>query len=257
MRSNAWAREQLLVAFNLYCQLPFGKMHSKNPAIIKVAELLHRTPSALAMKLVNFASLDPAITGSGRSGLGNSSNADREIWNEFHADWDALAVESQSIVDSIALQDVPELASEVKEDVAQYFVGETRQVQTEQRVRQSFFRKAVLTNYGGECCITGLSEPRLLIASHIVPWSEDRNNRLNPHNGLSLSALHDRAYDLGLLTIRPDLKVRVSKELDGLVNNKFAKNALLQVDGKEIRAALKFRPDPEFLDWHQAKIFLG
>ncbi len=56
-KSTYWSREQLLIAFNLYCQMPFGKMHSKNPDIIRFADLIGRTPSALAMKLTNIASL--------------------------------------------------------------------------------------------------------------------------------------------------------------------------------------------------------
>jgi len=58
---TGWTRLQLLVAFNLYCQMPFGKLHSRNPEIIKYAGLIGRTSSALAMKLSNIASLDPAI----------------------------------------------------------------------------------------------------------------------------------------------------------------------------------------------------
>jgi len=66
---NRWTYEQLLVAFTLYSQIPFGKLHARNPDIIHYANLIGRTPSALAMKLVNIASLDPFIIESGRSGL--------------------------------------------------------------------------------------------------------------------------------------------------------------------------------------------
>ena len=57
---RGWTRDELLVAFNLYCKTPFGRLHQRNPEIIRLASALGRTPSALAMKLVNFASLDPA-----------------------------------------------------------------------------------------------------------------------------------------------------------------------------------------------------
>ena len=76
-----WTRQQLLVAFNLYCRMPFGKMHSRNPEIVKYAELMGRTPSALAMKLTNIASLDPAITSTGRRGLEGASAADKAMWH--------------------------------------------------------------------------------------------------------------------------------------------------------------------------------
>ena len=56
------------------------------------------------------------------------------------------------------------------------------------RVNQDIFRKMVLQNYSSKCCITGLSVPDVLRASHINPWSEDEKNRLNTENGLCLSA---------------------------------------------------------------------
>jgi putative restriction endonuclease len=85
---SSWSRDQLLVAFYLYCQMPFGKMHRGNPEIIRLSEAIGRTPSALAMKLTNIASLDPAITGSGRKGLAGASAADRAMWDEMQANWE-------------------------------------------------------------------------------------------------------------------------------------------------------------------------
>ena len=95
---NGWTRNQLLIAFNLYCQMPFGKMHSRNPEIIKYAEIIGRTPSALAMKLTNIASLDPAITSTGRCGLKGFSTSDQAMWAEMQADWDHFANEMQQAV---------------------------------------------------------------------------------------------------------------------------------------------------------------
>ena len=48
---RVWTRQELLVAFALYCRLPFGRLHSRNPEIVQFAEAIGRTPSALAMKL--------------------------------------------------------------------------------------------------------------------------------------------------------------------------------------------------------------
>ena len=101
MTTNRWTKEQLKLAFHLYCQLPFGKLHSRNPEIIKLAKLIGRTPGAVAMKLVNFASLDPAITSTGRTGLGNAGSLDKEVWAEFHADWEKLAVECEMRSESV------------------------------------------------------------------------------------------------------------------------------------------------------------
>ena len=83
MATIRWTKEQLKLAFHLYCQLPFGKLHQRNPEIIKLANMIGRTPSAVAMKLVNFASLDPAITGTGRSGLGNAVHSIEKCGRSF------------------------------------------------------------------------------------------------------------------------------------------------------------------------------
>ncbi|PPE59878.1 restriction endonuclease [Pectobacterium brasiliense] len=77
--TNHWTRDQLLIAFTLYSQIPFSKFDKQNKTIIRYAELINRTPSALAMKLSNFASLDPIIIDSGRKGLSGASNADRAL----------------------------------------------------------------------------------------------------------------------------------------------------------------------------------
>lgn len=254
MATNRWTKEQLKLAFHLYCQLPFGKLDMRTPEVIKLAGLIGRTPGAVAMKLSNFASLDPAITGTGRKGLEGASNLDREIWDEFHADWEALAVESELLrrkldADAQPMDDAEEQL--VPED----FTGETRKVVTEQRIKQSFFRRAVLSSYRGRCCMSGLTETRLLIASHIVPWSKDKANRLNPSNGLCLSAIHDRAFDKGLITLSEDMKVIVSAELK---RNKeaFVKEVLLPLDGRPIELPERFTPQLEFVAWHRTVHFV-
>ncbi|HEY6611961.1 MAG TPA: hypothetical protein VIZ86_12590, partial [Pseudomonas sp.] len=93
MSLNRWTPDQLKLAFHLYCHLPFGQLHSRHPEIVELAGLIGRTPSALAMKLVNFASLDPAIIASGRKGLDGASRLDREVWAQFQSDWEGLALE--------------------------------------------------------------------------------------------------------------------------------------------------------------------
>jgi len=82
--SKLWTKEQVKLAFHLYCQIPFGKIDSRNKEVISLSNSIGRTPSAVAMKMLNISSLDPAITSTGRVGLGNASALDREVWAEFH-----------------------------------------------------------------------------------------------------------------------------------------------------------------------------
>lgn len=258
MKSRLWTREQVLVALNLYCQMPFGKMHKGNPDIIQVAKLIGRTPDALAMKLTNLASLDPQITESGRKGLSACSKLDKEVWTDFQENPEEVGYESQSIVDQLARQekDIGKLSSDSDSDalIPDYF-SEYKAATVQVRVKQSFFRKSVLSSYENRCCMTGISDSRLLVASHIVPWKDDENNRLNPRNGLCLSALHDKAYDRGLLSVTPDFIIKVSSQLDECADSPLARDYLLNMDGNTITLPKKFIPSRDLLAHHYSEIF--
>jgi len=207
-----------------------------------------------SVSLSNFASLDPAITGTGRKGLEGASNLDREVWAEFHADWEKLAVECEMLRRNLDYA----APSEDEADellVPEDYSGETRRVVTEQRIKQNFFRRAVLSSYRGRCCMSGLSEARLLVASHIVPWSKDKANRLNPSNGLCLSAIHDRAFDKGLITLTDDFKIVVSEELRRR-KEAFVIEVLLPLNGRSIEPPDRFAPQAEFIAWHRNELFL-
>ena len=250
--SLAWTRRHLLVAFALYCRLPFGRLHSGNPEIVRIAEALGRTPSSLAMKLTNIASLDPAITSTGRAGLRSTSAADRAMWREMESDSATFAVECQAALMEVEGQTATMV--DALEDGDTDRVGEDRTVQTTVRIGQRFFRSAVLSAYDGRCCITGLSVPDLLIASHIVPWRLDKLHRLDPRNGLALSALHDKAFDAGLMTINEDMTVQVSSNLTAQGDEFFTK-AVEYYGGKPIRLPSKFGVGEEYLAFHREHVF--
>jgi predicted restriction endonuclease len=257
VRRQGWTRQQLLIAFNLYCQMPFGKLHSRNPEIIKYAELIGRTPSALAMKLTNIASLDPVITSSGRKGLKGASSADKDMWNEMQNDWEAFAIESfeeLKAIDKESYLEIKEKPENNFDEITNY-KGSNKIVKTTVRIGQGFFRKAVLSAYDYRCCITGLSIPNLLIASHIIPWRDDAENRLNPRNGLSLSMLHDKAFDIGIITINENMTVRVSQKLLSKNDDNFFTTTLANYDGKLIFLPNKFQPHIDFLAYHRENIF--
>ena len=91
-----WTRDQLLVALNVYARLKFGQFHSRNPVIVDVANRLGRTPDALAMKLCNFASLDPVERARGVVGLEGASALDRSLWIEFEADREVIVVAGEA-----------------------------------------------------------------------------------------------------------------------------------------------------------------
>lgn len=254
--SGNWSSEQLKLAFSFYCQTSFGKLHSRNPEIIKLANLIGRTPSALAMKLANFASLDPTITSTGRRGLVGASTLDKEIWKEFHSNWEGLAIECEQLRQRLLIEHglENEDACEVDNEsmIVNYF-GETRQVIVQQRIKQGFFRRAVLAGYRESCCISGVGDPRFLVASHIVPWREDKANRLNPSNGICLSTIHDKAFDIYLFSLTDDYRVILSKQLE-LTKDKFLQGIFWSVQGRKINLPDRFVPEPSFLKRHRDKM---
>ncbi|MBI2925427.1 MAG: HNH endonuclease [Verrucomicrobia bacterium] len=250
---RSWARDELIVAMNLYCKLPFGQLHHRNPVIIALAEKLGRTPSSVAMKLCNFASLDPVQQARGISGLSGASAGDRQVWEEFHKDWERLAFESEQRRAALAGKPV-EVEAQISEDELPR-EGLERERVVRQRVNQSFFRAAVLAAYGSRCCVTGLAVPDLLVASHIVPWAKDKANRVNPRNGLCLNALHDSAFDRGFITLTAKLKVEVSPTLKAAPIQAATKRLLLDYDDADIRLPERFLPDAELLEWHRTNVF--
>lgn len=251
---KSWSRPELLVAFALYCQLPFGKLHARNPIIVECADAIGRSPSALAMKLANIASLDPSITRTGRTGLSGASASDRLMWEEMQSDWLAFSVAINNATVELNVKSVA-IVNEIS-DSDQTHEGFSKVAQVNVRVGQAFFRKSVLSAYGQKCCITGLSDPRLLVASHIVPWKDDSKNRLNPSNGLCLSALHDKAFDLGLISLDMEFRVIISREIQNSCDN-FLRSTILCYSGHTLSMPEKFRPSTDFIEYHRTHIFQG
>jgi putative restriction endonuclease len=247
-----WTRDELLLAVNLYCKLPFGKLHRNNPDIKNLASLLGRTSNAVAFKLVNFASLDPSLQARGIKGAVNSSRLDREVWNDFYSDWELASFESEKLLATVQNSTVEQLNG-IDESILPVS-GKERERMVKIRINQSFFRLSVLAAYNSTCCITGLQESQLLVAGHIRPWSVDVVNRLNPRNGIAINPLHDRAFETGLMTITPEYKIRISPLL--LSNRSSVSNELFnQYEGRTIILPTRFLPDPEFLNYHNNERF--
>ncbi|MCR5833598.1 MAG: HNH endonuclease [Selenomonadaceae bacterium] len=250
MRKNLWTREEEIIVFNLYCKIPFQRSSKDNPEVIRIAKLIGRSPSAVNMKIGNFGSFDETLKQRGIVGLMNASKLDEQIWNEFNGDWDRLAFESEQLIADLQKKDI-----ENTEPIAS-LSGYDKIITTKQRVNQNFFRQSVLSAYRNTCCITGLNNSQLLIASHIKPWSKSNNSeKTNPSNGLCLNALHDKAFDVGLITVTPDYKIHVSKLIKDIYNGETVEKFFGCYDNTKIMAPEKFAPAKEFLIYHNDLIF--
>jgi predicted restriction endonuclease len=262
MSRRIWTRNELIVAFNLYCKLRFGQCHGRHPEVVQLAQVLNRTPNAVAMKLCNFAAFDPAHQSRGIAGLSNTSRGDRVIWEEFNSDWNRLAIESEMAVQNLLGKRIEEsteendgeVPAEPAQDNRDKPRTETQRMQTI-RLGQSFFRSTVLASYNDRCCVCLLPCRTLLIASHIIPWAIRPQLRLDPRNGLCLCAMHDKAFDRGLLSIDSDNRVLISRQIESGMTHSVMASMFAAFRGKLIHLPEKFRPDPEHFRYHRCNIF--
>ncbi len=252
MKSNNWTREETIIAFNVYCKIPFKDSNKAHPLIVKYANIIGRTPSALNMKIGNFGRLDPELKKRGITGLVNGSKLEEVIWEEFNGDWEKLAFESETLIAKLQNKEIEEIE---EFNLANLPKGEDRERIIKTRVNQSFFRSTILSSYNLKCCITGLSIPEFLVASHIKPWARDRENRTNPHNGLCLNSIHDRAFDRGFITVTPDYKVLISKYFDDYSNEKAVDDFFRKYQNQLIYLPDRFLPSKDFLDFHYHSVF--
>lgn len=138
--------------------------------------------------------------------------------------------------------------------------GEDQLSITKRRKGQDYFRRMILANYGGRCALTGISVPQLLLASHIIPWADKshKKDRLNPCNGICLSALYDKAFDKGLFTISPDdYTIQLSSALREYGTQEYFDKQFGSISGKQITMPIEYKPNRDFLAYHRDHVFVG
>lgn len=253
MARNNWTREETIIAFNVYCKIPFKSSSKTNPIVIKYANIIGRSPSALNMKIGNFGRLDPELKKQGITGLVNGSKMEEVIWKEFKGNWEELVFESELLIAKFQNKKIEETEHL---EIENFPEGKDRETIIKTRVNQNFFRSTILSSYNVKCCITGLSIPDFLVASHIKPWAKDIKNRINPRNGLCLNSIHDKAFDKGFITVTPDYNVLISNFFDEYLNDKTINDFFLKYRNQKIILPDKFLPSKEFLDYHYQNIFI-
>ncbi len=250
-----WTEDEFIVVFNLYLKTPFGKMDSRNPEIIKMAELVGRTPSAIAMRLVNFASVDPFHQNRGIKGLEGGKKQCKPIFDRFINDKENLLYESEIILAKLEGQEIEQkFRQELFLDISQY-QGLTKERVVKTRVNQNLFRNIILSNYNTKCAISEIDIPTLLVASHIKPWSEDKDNRLNPSNGICLNNLYDKAFDRGLIGIGSDYSVIFSDKLKTEHKKEYFIKYFKPIEEKKLILPDRFLPEVKFLEYHLENCF--
>lgn len=200
----------------------------QHPAVTAAAQAIGRTEDAVVMKVMN---LRQVLTGGGR-GMAHGAKLDRWAIETFAQHLDdlhlaaalvgALVPGSEDVARHLVrLPDAVQEQDDVLTNIDLDLDGDEQETTALREVLvrrgQGQFRSRVLANFEHSCAFCGLRSrvpdrnAYLLIASHIRPWAASNGHaRLDPANGLSLCALHDRAFEWGFLGLDQDLKVVVS-----------------------------------------------
>jgi len=247
---RTWNRDELVLALELYldenCVCDSGDIQVR-----ELAAMIERSPVAVVYKMLNFEALDP----DGQGGLDHYGQRDNEVWNEFCRDRAGLHMAADTAVENVMSQN-PSAKGSVSQVIklsirdGDFFVPDSIG-RRRTRNRQDVFRDMVLTSYGHQCALCDIGIEELLVAAHIVPWAVDPMNRLNPRNGISLCALHDRVFDRGPMTILDDgtieLSPRLAEEPPGILERLLGTG--------QLRLPHESPPDEKFLQYHREHIF--
>ncbi|MDB2037654.1 HNH endonuclease [[Clostridium] symbiosum] len=252
-----WSREETILALDLYCKIPFGKISQTNKNIIKLAELLGRTPGSVGLKMHNLAHYDPYLQQRNVTAMAHGSKQDARIYSEFADNWTELAYQAFVIKARMKNIDIQEVVNVGEIELIP--PGKSREQIIKTRVGQYFFRISVLNAYNNRCCVTGISKSDLLVASHIKPWkvSDEQTEQTNPSNGLCLNSLHDKAFDRGLITITYDFKIWISDAMKTVDMDDRTKEWFMGYNHQQINLPDKFLPGRRFIEYHNDVIFQG
>jgi putative restriction endonuclease len=251
-----------MLVMNLYSKLRYGQFNYRNAEVLKLSELIGKTPGAVAFKLVHLSRQDPKHKNRVK-GLANSGKNAIEMYHEFANNWNEMLYESEVLLAKYQNKKVEEIAldqnqiREIEKDILYGKEGKDIERIVKARINQSLFRKIVINNYSNACAICNLDIRNLLVASHILKWSESKEHRLNPENGLCLCNIHDRAFELGYIGINTGYSILISTELKKTKEKETFSCLFGRHENKSIILPDKFYPNTSFLEQHLNSVFKG
>ncbi len=188
-----------------------------------------------------------------------------DTWEHFFNQYGMNLIDKEDFINLLTLQQSGYTKDDIDEEISDLEVNLFQQQQREnffvddqtgnKKVRgagQKIFADKVKTNYGYTCALTGIKNKEFLIASHIIPWADDKNNRLNPRNGICFSNLIDKAFDKGYITITSCGDVLLS---DKIKDDKALYELLKIYEGQKLKVKKQYAPNEEFLKWHREHVF--
>lgn len=248
MAQRLWTREEYILSLDLYFRIPFGQFHKNNPDVQKLAELINRTPSSVAMRLCNFASCDPVLKAKGIEGLRAGVKTCSPYWDEFAHNRGKLI----SMAEACRAKLIE--ATDINSDYSLNHISEWDNLVNE--MYDFKFQAIIKRNYNDHCAISGVKIPQLLTACHIIPVSESEEESIKADNGLLLSLNFAKAYVNGLIGIDDHYILHLSDEL---LSHQFDPNFstfFRKFERKELLLNdVAVKPDKSFLQWHMDTVF--
>lgn len=220
-------------------------------------QLINKTPGAVAYKLVHLSSQDSYHQNRSIKGLANPGKNAVAVYKEFQENWDEMLYQSEVLLAKYKNKTIEQEYSEWKDADLEILSGKEgldikRLVKT--RVNQSLFRRIILNNYSNTCAVCGLNIEQLVVASHILKWSENQKERLNPENGLCLCSIHDKSFELGYIGITAGYRLHISEALSSVSEETYF--AMFKRHHQQMMIMPdKFYPNPSFLDAHYQAAF--
>lgn len=258
MPRRNWTRQETLMALAFYLcpPLPRKNWDDSDAEVQLLAEKIGRSESAVCLKIGNLKACDPNRSG---SGFAHAATMDAQVMAEYLSEPDETMSEALCELEQTGIQISYDGRIEVPGPSRlgrpqKFGVERTTQIRT--RVNQDYFRNVLLANYDSTCCLTGVSVPALLTASHIKPWAAaTQSERLMSSNGLLLNAFHDRAFDRGLITLDNRYRIVVSSRVPHTPANDrwiyaYADNRIRLPRGGE-----STWPSLEFIRYHNDCVF--
>lgn len=254
-----WTEDEEILALCLYYELPTAKHDKNTPQVKELASLLGRSVGAVVFKLGNLKALDDSTEG---IGFVHGAKLDKLVFDKFigkpaelfeRRDEILALKHSENIATPTAGYNLPDSELDKLAHELEFSQDDKMRLQ-KWRERQWAFRLSLMKGYNEHCCLSGIRNPDFLIASHIVPWSVDKENRLNPRNGLLLNVFLDKAFDKGYMSID-------SRDYTVMVSNRIAdpkiESQLSLYKGQRIilpRNPDRW-PDSHFLEYHNDVVF--
>ena len=164
----------------------------------------------------------------------------------------ATQEEARSLWSSIQTIDLGRSVAEASRDEERKF---GREFLTHARLGQGSFRTLVIDAYSRKCAITGESTLPALEAAHIQPYASNGTHQVS--NGLLLRSDFHKLFDAGLVTVEPDLKIRISGRIR---NQYFNGKAYYRLQGQQLESLPEDshdHPNPALLRWHNENRFVA